>query len=290
MFEGFVEETIELPESSVFVRYARDGPPVVLLHGHPRTSSTWHRVAPLLVAAGRSVICPDLRGYGGSRAPAPRADHRQASKRAMARDIVALLAHLGCEQVDVVGHDRGSYAALRLALDHPQRVRRLVLIDSIPITEHLDRINAAFATQWWHWFFYAQPDKPERAVLADPAAWYGGDPANMGPENFAERQRAIHDPDVVQAMIEDYRAGLTVDAEDERADRAVGRRLRMPLLVLWSERDDLVHLHGDPRVIWRRWADNVVGHGIDSGHHVAEEAPEALATSIDGFLRDRESG
>ena len=285
MFEGFVEETVELGESSVFFRSGGSGSPVVLLHGHPRTSATWHRVAPLVAAAGHTVICPDLRGYGRSRGPAATADHRPHSKRAMAGDILALLDRLGYDQVDVVGHDRGSYVAMRLAMDEPDRVHRLVLMDCLPITEHLDRITPAFATAWWHWFFYAQPDKPERAILADPDSWYGGDPDSMGAENFAERRAAIHDPEVVRAMIEDYRAGLTVDVEDERADRREGRRLSMPLLVLWSERDDLVDLFGDPIPIWKSWADQVQGRGIDSGHHVAEEQPELLAAALAEFLQ-----
>lgn len=285
MFEGFVEETVELGESSVFFRRGGSGSPVVLLHGHPRTSATWHRVAPLVAAAGHTVICPDLRGYGRSRGPAATADHRPHSKRAMAGDILALLDRLGYDQVDVVGHDRGSYVAMRLAMDEPDRVHRLVLMDCLPITEHLDRITPAFATAWWHWFFYPQPDKPERAILADPDSWYGGDPDSMGAENFAERRAAIHDPEVVRAMIEDYRAGLTVDVEDERADRREGRRLSMPLLVLWSERDDLVDLFGDPIPIWKSWADQVQGRGIDSGHHVAEEQPELLAAALAEFLQ-----
>jgi len=284
VFEGFTEGTLPLGHSSVFFRQGGDGPPVVLLHGHPRTSATWHRVAPLLVAAGRTVVCPDLRGYGRSRGPAPAPDHRPHSKRAMAEDLHALLDHLGLERVDLVGHDRGSYAAFRLALDSPERIRTLVLIDCIPIVEHLERITPEFATAWWHWFFYAQPDKPERAVLADPDGWYGGDPEAMGLENFAERRSAIHDPDVVRAMIEDYRAGLTVDADDERADRAAGRQLEPPLLALWSERDDLVDLFGDPVAIWRDWARDVRGHGIDSGHHVAEEQPEQLAAALLDFI------
>lgn len=285
MFEGFVEETVVLPESSVFVRHAGVGRPVVLLHGHPRTSSTWHKVAPLLVAEGRTVICPDLRGYGRSRGPAPTADHRPHSKRAMAADLGALLEHLGFPQADIVGHDRGSYAALRLALDSPGHVRRLVLIDCLPIIEHLDHTTAAFASAWWHWFFYAQPEKPEQAVLADPERWYGGVPEAMGAENFAERQAAIRNPEVVRAMIEDYRAGMTVDAEDERADKRAGRRITSPLMVLWSERDDLVDLFGDPLPIWRKWAHDVRGHSIDSGHHVAEEQPEELARALLDFLQ-----
>ncbi len=191
---------------------------------------------------------------------------------------------LGHQRFDVVGHDRGSYYGLRLALDHPDVVRRLVLIDCVPISEHLDRADARFATAWWHWFFFAQPDLPERVINADPDAWYHGDPEAMGAENHAEWRAAMHDPAVVRAMLEDYRAGLGVDADDERADRAAGRRVTQPLLVLWSTLDDLAGLYGDPLAIWRDWAENVSGHGIRSPHHMAEHAPAELTEAVVSFL------
>lgn len=284
MFEGFAVDDIDVGEARIHVRHGGEGPPVVLLHGHPRTGATWHRVAPLLAERGRTVVVPDLRGYGRSTAPAPRPDHSQASKRAMAGDILTLMRRLGHERFDLVGHDRGSYAAFRLAMDHPEAVRRVGLLDCLPIVEHLDRMTPEFATAWYHWFFFAQPETPERVIGANPDAWYHGDPEEMGPENFAERREAVHRPEVVRAMLEDYRAGLTVDREHEEADRAAGRRLAVPLLVLWSQRDDLEQLFGDPLAIWRDWADDVRGHPIDSGHHVAEEAPADLTSALLDFL------
>ncbi|HEY1489372.1 MAG TPA: alpha/beta hydrolase [Micromonosporaceae bacterium] len=257
---------------------------MLLLHGHPRTSGTWHLVAPLLAARGFTVVCPDLRGYGQSRGPEPSADHSAHSKRAVAGDMAALMRILGHEKFAVAGHDRGSYVAMRLAFDHPAVVSRLALLDGIPITEHLERMDARFATQWWHWFFFAQPDTPERAINADPDSWYRGDPARMGRANYDEWRRAIRNPEVVRAMLEDYRAGLTIDRQHEEADRAAGRRLRCPTLILWSLRDDLEELHGDPVAIWRTWAVDVRGHGIDSGHHMAEEAPHELAQALGDFF------
>ncbi len=191
---------------------------------------------------------------------------------------------LGYDCFHVVGHDRGSYVALRLALDHRHRIDHLALLDSIPISEHLTRADARFATMWWHWFFFAQPDIPERVINADPDRWYGGTAAAMGAENHAEWREAIHNPAVVRAMLEDYRAGLTIDRAHEEADRAAGRRIDVPLLILWSLQDDLEHLYGDPRLIWERWATNVQGHGIDSGHHIAEEAPDELARALVAFF------
>ncbi|WP_129287283.1 alpha/beta hydrolase [Streptomyces sp. GZWMJZ-114] len=284
MFEGFTQSTVSTGEAEIFVRHGGEGPPVLLLHGHPRTSATWHRVAPLLVARGFTVVCPDLRGYGRSRGPAPAPDHSAHSKRAVAGDLAHVMRELGHPRFHLAGHDRGVAVALRLTLDHPEAVTRVAFLDGIPLTAHLDRVDARFATQWWHWFFFAQPSTPERVITADPDRWYRGDPARMGDENHAEFRAATRDPEVVRAMLEDYRAGLTVDARDERADKAAGRRVRCPVLALWSLRDDLEELHGDPVRIWREWADDVRGHGIDSGHHVAEEAPDALAADLAAFF------
>ncbi|WP_448316891.1 alpha/beta fold hydrolase [Streptomyces sp. CO7] len=290
MFPDFTETRIDTGEASIFLRHGGQGPPVLLLHGHPRTSATWHRVAPLLADRGFTVVCPDLRGYGRSRGPAPTPDHSAHSKRAMAADLVTVMRELGHERFQVAGHDRGSYVALRLALDHPAAVTRVALLDCLPICEHLDRAGAEFATRWWHWFFFAQPEIPERVITADPDSWYRGDPEAMGPENHAERLAAVRRPEVVRAMLEDYRAGLTVDRAHEEADRAAGRRVRCPALVLWSLRDDLEELYGDPLEIWRDWADDVRGHGIDSGHHMAEEAPRDLADALTGFFAQRRDG
>jgi haloacetate dehalogenase len=290
-FEGFTESRVQVADDvELRVRAGGSGPPVVLLHGHPRTHTTWHRVAPRLVAAGHTVVCPDLRGYGRSSKPPTTDDHAPYSKRAMAGDVVALMRHLGHERFAVVGHDRGSYVAFRTAMDHPEAVTHLAVLDCIPIVEHLERCHDGFARAWWHWFFFAQPDKPERAITADAAAWYGsnapGKREAMGEENHADHLAAIGDPATVRAMLEDYRAGLGVDRAAEEADRATGRRVTCPTLVLWSSRDDLEELHGDPREIWKAWTDDLRGGGpIDSGHHMAEDAPEQLAAELAGFLR-----
>jgi haloacetate dehalogenase len=290
-FTGFEESRVDVGDGVVLrVRAGGEGSPVVLLHGHPRTHTTWHVVAPLLVAAGHTVVCPDLRGYGQSSKPPTTGDHAPYSKRALAGDVHALMRLLGHERFAVVGHDRGSYVAFRLAMDHPGAVTHLAVLDCIPIVEHLERADARFATAWWHWFFFAQPDKPERAITADPEAWYGalapGKAEAMGVENHADHLAAIRDPATVRAMLEDYRAGLGVDRAAEEADRAAGRRVGCPTLVLWSARDDLEELHGDPRVIWRDWTTDLRGGGrIDSGHHMAEEAPDELAAALSGFLR-----
>ncbi|HEY5115868.1 MAG TPA: alpha/beta hydrolase [Nakamurella sp.] len=291
MFEGFREWRRDVGDGvTLHGRDGGDGPPVVLLHGHPRTHSTWYRVAPRLVGAGFRVVCPDLRGYGQSSTPPTTADHSPYAKRAMAADVLALMRDLGHERFAVVGHDRGSYVAMRLALDAPEVVTALAVLDCVPIGEALARADSRFATAWWHWFFFAQPDKPERAILADPDSWYGGDPARMGAENYADYRRAIHDPQTVRAMLEDYRAGLGVDRAADDADRTAGRRIGCPTLVAWSARDDLEFLYGDVLAIWRNWADDPQGVVIESGHHMAEEAPEELAAALIDFFTSMPSG
>ncbi|GAA2214716.1 alpha/beta hydrolase [Nonomuraea monospora] len=285
MFEDFESDLISVGETELFVRYGGSGSPLLLLHGHPRTHATWHRVAPLL-APHHTVICPDLRGYGRSGKPRTTPDHEPYSKRAMARDMVALMRTLGHERFAVAGHDRGSYVAHRLAADHPGAVTRLVVMDGIPIGEALARADARFAAAWWHWFFLGQTAKPaERVINADPDGWYRGTAGEMGEEAYEDYRRAIHDPATVHAMCEDYRAGLTVDRAADDADRRAGRRLGCPVLFLWSAKDDMEELYEDPLEIWRGWADEVTGQVIDSGHHMAEEAPEELAAALLAFLR-----
>ncbi|HET6562462.1 MAG TPA: alpha/beta hydrolase [Marmoricola sp.] len=284
MFEGFVDETVDVGDVALRVRHAGEGPPVLLVHGHPRTGATWHRVAPQLVAAGHTVVCPDMRGYGRSGKAEIRPDHAQQSKRAVAGDLVRLMGRLGHETFTVAGHDRGCYVALRTALDHPAAVERLVAMDGVPISEALDRCDARFARSWWHWFFYGQAEKPERAILADPDSWYAGDPDVMGEENHREFREATRDPATVRAMLEDYRAGLGVDREHELDDKRRGRKVECPTLLLWSSRDDLEELYGEPLAVWADWADDLRGRRIESGHHMAEENPDAVAASIVEFL------
>lgn len=284
MFEGFALEMIELPEATLRVRHGGSGPPVLLLHGHPRTHATWHRVAPLL-AADHTVVCPDLRGFGRSSKPADTPDHAGSSKRAKARDCVALMGRLGFDRFAIVGHDRGAYTAFRAAMDHPDRISHLAVLDGVPILEALERCDARFARAWWHWFFFGQKGKPERAILADPDAWYSATAEQMGAEAYADYREAIHDPETVHGMIEDYRAGLGIDREHDAEDRRAGRRIECPTLVLWSQRDDLEELYGDVLAVWRPWARDLTGHGIDCGHHMAEEAPEALADALRSFLK-----
>lgn len=284
MFENFQLEMVKLPETTLRVRHGGSGPPVLLLHGHPRTHTTWYMVAPIL-AQQFTVICPDLRGFGQSGMPCDPHDYEASSKRAKARDCVELMKHFGFSDFFLAGHDRGSYTAFRTAMDHPDKVRKLAILDGVPILEALERCNARFATKWWHWFFFAQPDKPEQAILADPLAWYGGCEELMGIENYADYLAAIQNADTVRGMLGDYRAGIHIDQVHDLEDRNTGRKLTCPLHVIWSIRDDLQELYGDVPAIWQAWAElPVSGSGIDSGHHMAEEAPVELARKLSSFF------
>jgi haloacetate dehalogenase len=287
MFDGFRLDHVDVGDVRLRVRHGGSGPAVLLLHGHPRTHTTWHRVAPLL-AAHFTVVCPDLRGYGESSKPPTTPDHAPYSKRTVAADCATLMATLGHERFAVAGHDRGSLVALRLTLDHPDRVRRLAVLDGVPVVEALSRCDAKFAHDWYHWFFFAQPDKPERAINSDPDAWYEVGVRNrrevMGEENFADFYRAIHDPATVAAMLEDYRAGLGIDRAHDEADVAAGRTITCPTQVLWSSRDDMEDLYGDVLAVWRPWAQDLRGSRIESGHHMAEEAPDELAAELISFF------
>ena len=284
MFEGFELDFVDVGEATLRVRHGGSGHPVLLLHGHPRTNATWHRVAPLL-AQRHSVVCPDLRGYGESSKPPTRADHEPYSKRAMARDCIELMRNFGHKLFAVVGHDRGAYVGLRTALDHPASVDHLVVLDAVPIGEALARCDARFAASWWHWFFFAQLEKPaDRVISADPDAWYKATPEHMGEEAYADYWRAIHDPETVHAMMEDYRAGLGLDRQHDEVDRRAQRRVLCPVLVLWATGDDLADLYGNVLDVWKDWAVDLRGAAIASGHHMAEEAPDALATELLAFL------
>ncbi len=288
-FGGFDEWDLSL-ETGVTLhgRSGGEGPAVVLLHGHPRAHTTWYQVAPRLADAGYTVICPDVRGYGRSSKPTPDAAHKVYCAEAKAADTVALAKALGHHRFAVIGHDRGMGVAYTCALDHPGKVTALGVLDAVPRLEADERVNTRFATEWWHWFFYAGSPHAERVIAADPDAWYELDAdkrAAMGPENFDYVAAAIRRPDTIRAMLEDYRAGLSADLDHDRAARTEGHTILCPTLVGWSIRDDLEQLYGDPAALWRDWvAGPITTARIDSGHHMAEEKPSQVAAALVGFL------
>jgi haloacetate dehalogenase len=290
MFEGFSTEDVLHEGVRLRVRRAGAGPPLLLLHGHPQTHAMWHKVAPAL-AGRRTVVAMDLRGRGDSQRLPASADHAAYSKRAMAADAIAVMRHCGFERFDVCAHDRGARVAHRLALDHPQAVSRLMLLDIAPTLAMYEGTDEAFARAYWHWFFLIQPAPlPERAIEADPAAWVregmgarfaGLDP--FAPEALAEYVRCLALPGSASAACEDYRASAAIDLEHDRADRAAGRRIACPTRVLWGAHGVIARCF-DPMALWRAAADDVSGRALDCGHYIAEEQPQALLTEMDTFF------
>lgn len=256
---------------------------MLLLHGHPQTHVMWHLVAPRL-AAEFTVVVADLRGYGESSKPPTTEDHEPYSKRAFARDMVAVMRALGFERFGLVGHDRGGRTAYRLALDHPDAVTRLAVLDIIPTAEAWRRADYDFGMSTFHWFFLAQPaPMPERLIGADPGAFYFREGRDVfHPGALAAYERAVADPATQHAMIEDYRAGATIDRSLDEADRIAGRKIACPVLALWSERDPPAT---DVLGVWRGWADEVSGRAIDSGHYLAEEAPHDTYAELQRFFK-----
>ena len=283
MFEGFELSTIDAREAQIRVRRGGSGPPLLLLHGYPQTHVMWHLVAPRLAQAF-TVVATDLRGYGDSPGPPTTPDHEPYSKRAMARDQVAVMEQLGFRDFMVVGHDRGARCAYRMALDHPERVRRLALLDIVPTSEAYRRTDMKFALGAWHWFFLPQPyDLPERLLRHEPEVLFGGRKELFAPEAFEEYLRCARNPDTIHTFCEDYRAGATFDFDLDEQDRGV-RRIGCPVLVLWGERGPLGVNGYEVLAIWRDWAEDVRGRALDCGHHLPEEAPDDTYRELHTFL------
>ena len=272
------------------IRTGGQGAPLLLLHGHPQTHAIWHKVAPVL-AEQFTLVLADLRGYGDSSKPQGDADHANYSKRVMARDMRRVMQSLGHAQFSVLAHDRGARVAHRLAVDHAQAVRRLVVLDIAPTLAMYEQTSEAFARAYWHWFFLIQPAPlPERLIEADPAAYVrevmgrrSAGLAPFDPRALAEYERAIALPGTAHGICEDYRAAAGIDLGHDRADCEQGVRLTMPVLALWG-REGAVHRCFEPLEEWRRVADDVRGGPLPCGHYIAEEAPDALLAEILPFL------
>ncbi|MCA7086758.1 alpha/beta hydrolase [Cupriavidus sp. DB3] len=267
-----------------------DGPPLLLLHGHPQTHAIWHKVAPALAQRFTVVAC-DLRGYGDSSKPAGTGDHGNYSKRTMARDTLRVMQSLGFDRFRVLAHDRGARVAHRLGMDHPAAVERMVLLDIAPTLAMYEQTTEAFARAYWHWFFLIQPAPlPERLIEADPSRYIrdlmGGRSAGLSPFDpraLREYERCAALPGAAHGVCEDYRAAAGIDLEHDRADREAGKQLTMPLLVLWGEQG-VVHRCFQPLQEWQRVAEDVDGGPLPCGHYIAEEAPDALLARALPFL------
>jgi len=288
---GFQLVRHQVGEVSLQVRVGGSGPPLLLLHGYPQTSAMWGPVAGDL-AQHFTVVAPDLRGYGGSSQPPTVPGHETYGKRAMAADGVELMRQLGFDRFDVVGHDRGGRVAYRMALDSPDAVRRLTVLDIVPTAEVWARADDRFALGYWHWAFLAQPAPlPETLIGRDAELFFFGTGFGRAirgfrPEAVAEYTRAVREPAVVHAMCEDYRAGAGCDRELDEADRAAGRRIAAPVQVLWAGRGALANWY-DTLAVWRGWADDVTGAALDCGHFLAEEMPAETLAALLAFHRER---
>jgi haloacetate dehalogenase len=282
LLSGFDVRSVD----GVHVCTAGDGPPVLLLHGYPQTHVMWHRVAPGL-ARTHTVVCPDLRGYGASHKPPAGEDCVNYAKRTMAAELVDVMAALGHDRFAVVGHDRGGRVAYRMALDHPERVSRLAVLDIVPTIEQWDTVRGTQAVGAFHWLFLAQPAPfPERLIGEQAGLWLEHLCSRWASAREALAEAMPHyleafTAEMVRATCDDYRAGAGIDVRLDAEDRDAGRRITCPVLVLW----------GDPKgrrpsllEVWRRWADDVSGRALPCGHFLAEEAPADTLDALAQFL------
>jgi haloacetate dehalogenase len=269
--------------------YAGTGPAVLLLHGHPQSHVTWHQVAPRLVDAGYRVVVTDLRGYGDSSRPEGGENHINYSKRAMARDQVAVMHALGHERFSVIGHDRGGRVAHRMALDHAAWLERVAVLDIAPTATMYARTDRRFATRYFWWFFLIQPAPlPERMIEAETEFFLrqhvSAQSKTPGVPNEAliqEYLRCYRKPGTVHAICEDYRAAATIDLEHDASDAHV--RITVPLLALWGAKGVVGELY-DVLATWREKANDVRGRALFCGHSPQEEVPDETSAAILTFL------
>jgi haloacetate dehalogenase len=293
LFPGFKAHWVDGPVGKIFARVGGEGPPLVLIHGFPQTHAEWHRMAPELAKSHR-VVCLDLRGYGWSSAPHGDGGKTLYSKRAMGEDVVAVMQSLGHARFGVIGHDRGARVAYRLALDHPGRVERLVLLDILPTLSMWQGMNASRAMQVYHWTFLAQPEPvPETLIKADPSGWLDHTIASwtrakkldaFDPFALASYTESFNDPGRIHAACEDYRAGATTDLAHDEADLSASKTISCPTLALWGEAG-IPAKGASPLEIWRStFAPKAEGQAIASGHFLPEENPADTLAALEPFL------
>ncbi|MCW5665301.1 MAG: alpha/beta hydrolase [Piscinibacter sp.] len=294
-FEGFEAAAHAVNGTTICARTGgpEGAPPLLLVHGFPQTHVLWHRVARQLAQHHRLVL-PDLRGYGDSAKPRGEADHANYSKRVMAADLLALMRSLGHERFFVAGHDRGARVAHRLALDAPQAVARLALIDIAPTLDMYGRTDMAFARAYYHWFHLIQPSPLPETMIGGNARFYlhwhlGGWGAqglgHLEPEALAEYERCFCRPEAIHAACEDYRASAGIDLEHDRASRAAGQKIECDTLLLWGERGVIARLF-EPLALWQaQCAGTVSGRAVPAGHFIPEELPDETAAELRDFFR-----
>jgi haloacetate dehalogenase len=294
MFDGFETADVKTGETTIFLRRSGNGPPLLLLHGFPQTHLMWREVAPRL-ARHFTVICADLRGYGRSGCPPSAPDHAPYSKRAMAVDMASVMERLGFRQFAVAGHDRGGRVAYRLALDHPECVSKLAVLDVVPTGMAWARAHADFAVAFWPWSLLAQDAPlPERIlnsnaadIIANALDHWGSAAVTFSADIRAAYAEALCDPEHAHAICEEYRAAAGIDRDHDEADQKAGRRVACPMLVLWSGKGPLNSWYGKeggPLGLWKTFADQVSGEALDGGHFFPEEMPGQTADTLADFL------
>ena len=292
-FPKFIHKKVTIPSEDgpidIAYQIGGSGPPLLLLHGFPQTKAIWYRVAPAL-AEQFTVIASDLRGYGESSKPHGKQDHSTYSKRSMAADQHSLMKVLGYDRFYLIGHDRGGRVSHRLAVDYPDSVLRLMVLDISPTLTMYEQTNMVFAKGYWHWFFLIQPEPvPETLITANPEFWlknHMGRHAGTGifsPDRWSEYLAGVSDPTSMHAMCEDYRAAATIDLVHDRADLESKKRLEMPLKVLWGEHG-LVNQCFQPLEDWKRVAKTVSGKAVPCGHYIPEELPETVTKEAMEFF------
>jgi haloacetate dehalogenase len=297
MMERFSARKIDVADATIFGRSGGSGPPLLLLHGFPETHLMWREVAEAL-SGTFTIVCADLRGYGASTGPASSPDHAAYAKRAMARDMIAVMEQLGFRKFSVAGHDRGARVAYRLALDHPERVERIAVLDIVPTAIAWEMANADFALGFWPWSLLAQDAPlPERILQAsaeaivDAALDGWGSPANVFPgEVRAAYAAALREPAHAAAICEEYRAAASIDREHDRQDIEAGRKIACPTLVLWAENGPVDQWYrgvGGPLAIWRGYAGRVEGEAVPGGHFFPEVHPRETANRLARFFTSR---
>lgn len=293
LFPGFETRTVETQGARIFLRTGGEGPPLLLVHGYPQTHVMWHRVAPAL-AEHFALVIPDLRGYGQSSVPQSDPGHFAYSKRAMAGDMVEVMAALGHDRFALAGHDRGGRVGYRLALDHADRVTRLAVLDIVPTYAMWHDFTVRLAMKVYHWLFLAQPEPlPEMLITKSSreyldytiSSWSKTKSLDeFDPRAMAHYRDFFSRPERIHACCEDYRAGQTYDLCADEADVAAGKRIACPVLALWGAAGIPDETDG-PLGIWRKWADDVTGLAVNSGHFVCEENPVATANALIEFFR-----
>ncbi|MGE0699537.1 MAG: alpha/beta fold hydrolase [Hyphomicrobiaceae bacterium] len=299
LFPGFATERIDTGPGGVVIhmRIGGKGPALLLLHGYPQTHVAWHRLAPVL-AEQFTVVAPDLRGYGQTGFPRETPSHRSYSKRAMADDMARLMLLLGHRRFGVMGHDRGARVAYRLAIDRPELVSRLAVIDVMTTWNQWQPDQQTTRKRIYHWAFLAQPAPiPETLIGASPSDWVDGRFKRgtlagsldcIDPRALAAYRNALSDPDRIHATCEDYRAGAGCDLIDDQADLLDSRHIACPTLLVWATAGSLMHV-ADPLALWRPWCSNLAGTQVVSGHYVPEENPAALLEAAKPFFAEMEA-